>query len=211
MLLGILRRPATAEELNGLIAEGHSVRGLRDRLLSDERFIRTDRSRVGLRGWGVEEYSGIVEEIEEEICDAVARQTSTILCKLLLSGSVCAVALSSATRPCRDSYWTAIVSMYDNQMSRLRRLERCSMKRARFCLTRVAVLTEFESMTRYCGEAGGLCHKEWEHGSVCSLVCDASSASETTTFCLSHGQTVRSSVRPRFPASAGTCTISPSG
>ena len=67
VLLGILKRPATAEELNGLIAEGHSVRGLRDRLLGDERFIRTDRSRVGLRRWGLEEYSGIVYEIEEEI------------------------------------------------------------------------------------------------------------------------------------------------
>jgi hypothetical protein len=67
VLLGILKRPATAEELNGLIAEGHSIRSLRDRLLGDERFIRTDRSRVGLRQWGLEEYSGIVDEIEEEI------------------------------------------------------------------------------------------------------------------------------------------------
>jgi len=66
-LLGILRRPATADELNGMIAEGHSVRGLRDRFLGDERFIRTDRFRVGLRQWGLEEYSGIVDEIEEEI------------------------------------------------------------------------------------------------------------------------------------------------
>ena len=67
MVLAILKRPATADELNSLIAEEHSVRGLRNRLLGDERFIRTDRHRVGLRRWGLEEYSGIVDEIEEEI------------------------------------------------------------------------------------------------------------------------------------------------
>ncbi len=66
-LLAILKRPATADELNRLIAEEHSVRGLRNRLLGDERFIRTDRHRIGLRQWALEEYSGIVDEIEEEI------------------------------------------------------------------------------------------------------------------------------------------------
>jgi hypothetical protein len=66
-LLRIRKRPSTADELNEMIAEGHSVRGLRNRLLGDERFIRTDRFRLGLRQWGVEEYSGIVGEIEEEI------------------------------------------------------------------------------------------------------------------------------------------------
>jgi hypothetical protein len=66
-LLGVIKRPATADELNSMIAEGHSVRALRDRLLDDDRFIRTDRFRMGLRIWGLEEYSGIVDEIEEEI------------------------------------------------------------------------------------------------------------------------------------------------
>jgi len=66
-LLTVIKRPTTADELNSMIAEGHSVRALRDRLLGDERFIRTDRFRMGLRTWGLEEYSGIVDEIEEEI------------------------------------------------------------------------------------------------------------------------------------------------
>ena len=66
-LLGILRRPATADELDDLIGEGHSVRSIRNRLLQDDRFVRADRFRVGLRRWGLEEYTGIVDEIKQEI------------------------------------------------------------------------------------------------------------------------------------------------
>lgn len=66
-LLGILKRPVTADELNELIGERHSLRSLRNRLLDDDRFVRTDRSRMGLRRWGIEEYTSIVDEIEEEI------------------------------------------------------------------------------------------------------------------------------------------------
>lgn len=67
VLLALLDRPATADELNDMIGEGHSIRGLRNRLVDEERFVRTDRRRVGLRRWGLEEYTGIVDEIEEEI------------------------------------------------------------------------------------------------------------------------------------------------
>ncbi len=67
VVLGMLKRPATADELNGLIGENHNLRGIRNRLLDDDRFVRTDRFRVGLRRWGFEEYTGIVDEIEEEI------------------------------------------------------------------------------------------------------------------------------------------------
>jgi hypothetical protein len=67
VLLGILRRPATADELGDLIGEGHSVRSIRNRLLEDDRFVRTDRFRVGLHRWGLEEYTGIADEIEQEI------------------------------------------------------------------------------------------------------------------------------------------------
>lgn len=62
-----LGEPASAEEINELVAEGHNVRALRDRVLSDPRFVRTDRARVGLRRWGLEEYTGIVDEIGEEL------------------------------------------------------------------------------------------------------------------------------------------------
>jgi hypothetical protein len=67
VVLSVLGRPATTEEVNDVIGESHNVRSLRNRLLGDPRFLRTDRSRVGLREWGLEEYSGIVEEIEEEL------------------------------------------------------------------------------------------------------------------------------------------------
>lgn len=60
-------QPTTVEEINAIIGEGHNLRGVRGRLLSDDRFIRTDRVRIGLREWGLEEYSGIVDEIAEEI------------------------------------------------------------------------------------------------------------------------------------------------
>ena len=66
-ILEIIGQPTSADEINSIIDEGHSVRGLRNRLLGDQRFLRTDRSRIGLRKWGLEEYSGIVDEIEEEI------------------------------------------------------------------------------------------------------------------------------------------------
>jgi Sigma-70, region 4/Bacterial RNA polymerase, alpha chain C terminal domain len=67
VLFGILKRPATADEVNDLIGERHNVRSIRNRLLGDDRFVRTDRFRMGLRRWGLEEYTGIVDEIEEEI------------------------------------------------------------------------------------------------------------------------------------------------
>lgn len=62
-----IEEPATTDELNEMIGEGHSAKGLRGRLLDDERFIRTDRVRVGLRDWGLEEYTGIADEIEQAI------------------------------------------------------------------------------------------------------------------------------------------------
>jgi hypothetical protein len=67
IVLNTLGRPATADELNEIIDEGHSTRGVRGRLLGDDRFVRTDRIHIGLRAWGLEEYSGIVDEITEEL------------------------------------------------------------------------------------------------------------------------------------------------
>jgi hypothetical protein len=67
MVLEALGEPATTDEINEIIGEGHNTRGLRGRLLGDERFMRTDKSRIGLRCWGLEEYTGIVDEIAEEI------------------------------------------------------------------------------------------------------------------------------------------------
>lgn len=61
-------RPLSIEELNAYIAEGHSDSHLRNRLASEERFVRLDKSNhYGLRDWGMEEYSGIAYEIGERI------------------------------------------------------------------------------------------------------------------------------------------------
>jgi hypothetical protein len=67
VVLEALGVAATAEQINDIIDEGHNTRAIRGRLLSDERFIRTDKSRIGLRTWGLDEYTGIVDEIAEEI------------------------------------------------------------------------------------------------------------------------------------------------
>ena len=66
-LLEIWGRPATSEEIVDTIGEGHDVRITRSRLLDDERFIRVDRTRIGLRSWGLEEYSSIAKEIDQEL------------------------------------------------------------------------------------------------------------------------------------------------
>jgi hypothetical protein len=67
LFLNIWNRPAAADELASAIGEGHSIRATRTRLLDDPRFMRVDRTRIGLRSWPMDEYTGIVDEIEEEL------------------------------------------------------------------------------------------------------------------------------------------------
>lgn len=59
--------PATPESINESIGEGHSLATLKGGMAGDSRFVRTGKRTWGLREWGVEEYSGIVEEIYERI------------------------------------------------------------------------------------------------------------------------------------------------
>lgn len=67
MLLEIWGEPATPEAIVTAIAEGHELRSSRTRLFDDDRFMRVDMTRIGLRSWGMEEYSTIAEEIEQEL------------------------------------------------------------------------------------------------------------------------------------------------
>jgi hypothetical protein len=60
-------RPATADELSDAIGEGHALRSTRTRLLDDPRFQRVDRVRIGLRSWPHDEYTGIVDELAQEL------------------------------------------------------------------------------------------------------------------------------------------------
>ena len=66
-LLALGAEPATPEELVERIGEGHSPRGLRNRLFEDPRVVRVDKYRFALREWEMEEYSGIAEEIAQRI------------------------------------------------------------------------------------------------------------------------------------------------
>jgi hypothetical protein len=66
-LLELWGNPATPEQIVLAIDEGHEIRSARNRLFDDERFVRVDMTRVGLRSWGMEEYSSIAEEIEKEL------------------------------------------------------------------------------------------------------------------------------------------------
>jgi len=67
ILLRLSGIPMTAEDLTAAIGEGHGVRSTRTRLLEDDRFKRVDRQNIGLRDWPMDEYTGIADEIAEEI------------------------------------------------------------------------------------------------------------------------------------------------
>lgn len=64
----LVGRPCSIDELNAHISEGHASSSLRNALASDSRFVRLDKaSNFGLAEWGLEEYSGIAQEIIERI------------------------------------------------------------------------------------------------------------------------------------------------
>jgi hypothetical protein len=65
--LAIRGAPASAEELAEVIGEGYSVRSLRNRLGQDPRIARVGKHQWALRVWGLEEYSGVADEIAEEV------------------------------------------------------------------------------------------------------------------------------------------------
>ena len=69
-LLASRGEPADAETLVGLVAEGHSVTGTRNRLFEDERTVRVNRTDWALRAWEMEEYTGITDEIAQRIEEA---------------------------------------------------------------------------------------------------------------------------------------------
>lgn len=64
-VLHVAGSPMTPEEIGDRIGEGHSKRTVRNTLFSDERFMRTSKAEVGLADWGLEEYEGIVAEIDQ--------------------------------------------------------------------------------------------------------------------------------------------------
>ena len=66
-VLASLNEPSDAPTLVALVGEGHSVAGARNRFFEDERLVRVNRTDWALRAWGMEEYTGITDEIAQRI------------------------------------------------------------------------------------------------------------------------------------------------
>ena len=67
IVLRLSGEPLTSDEVTDRIGEGHSKGTVQNGMSVDDRFVRASRRTWGLREWGIEEYSGIVEEILERI------------------------------------------------------------------------------------------------------------------------------------------------
>lgn len=68
VVLALTETPATAQELNDYIGEGHAESSVRNAMAADERFVRIDKvGTFALSSWGMEEYSGVANEIIERI------------------------------------------------------------------------------------------------------------------------------------------------
>lgn len=65
--------PIAGGELMALVGEDYSARATMTKLISDPRIMRTSKLEVGLREWGLEEYSGIAIEIAQRIESAEGR------------------------------------------------------------------------------------------------------------------------------------------
>lgn len=72
-LLAIRGVPTDADTLVKMVGEGHNVTGARNRFFSDERMRRVNRTEWSLATWGMEEYSGIAEEIAQRIAERGGR------------------------------------------------------------------------------------------------------------------------------------------
>jgi hypothetical protein len=66
-MLALRGTPSDAETLVDLVGEGHNLRGARSRFFGDPRMIRVNRSDWALRSWGIEEYTGITDEIAQRV------------------------------------------------------------------------------------------------------------------------------------------------
>ena len=60
--------PVTSEDiLAGIGADSTALRGVREALYADDRFVRASRLTWGLRAWGIDEYAGVFDEIGARI------------------------------------------------------------------------------------------------------------------------------------------------
>src|SRR5829696_911892 len=83
-LLALRSSPADAETLVAEIGEGHSITSTRNRLFEDPRVMRISRTAWALRSWGLEEYTGITDEIAQRINEWGGRAKLTDLVEELV-------------------------------------------------------------------------------------------------------------------------------
>lgn len=68
VVLELTGTPCNAQEVNEFIGEGHAESSVRNAMAADDRFVRIDKAGTfALASWGVEEYSGVANEIIERI------------------------------------------------------------------------------------------------------------------------------------------------
>lgn len=65
--LALRGEPTTAEALAAEIGEGHNAKGVRNRFFEDRRVVRVNKTEWALSRWGLEEYTGIADEIVQRI------------------------------------------------------------------------------------------------------------------------------------------------
>ncbi len=65
--LALRNAPATTEEILAEVGSSHNAKGVRNRFFEDDRLMRVNRSQWALRRWGLEEYTGIADEILQRI------------------------------------------------------------------------------------------------------------------------------------------------
>lgn len=83
-ILALRGQPTDAETLVAEVGEGHSVRTALNGFFGDDRLIRVSRTHWALKSWGLEEYTGIVQEIAQRINEGGGRILLTDLVEELV-------------------------------------------------------------------------------------------------------------------------------
>jgi len=134
-LLATRGAPADAETLVAAIGEGHSVRGTRQRLFEDARFMRVSKSEWALRSWPLEEYSGIADEIAQRVKEQGGRARLSELMeeipKLFKVSKVSVRAYAEAPMFVLEAGWVRLrqngepYSQFGDELSQARGVFRC--------------------------------------------------------------------------------------
>ncbi len=67
VILTVLGKPTDSDQIVERIGEDYNSVSIRNRLFEDDRFVRVNKREFALASWGLEEYSGITQEIRERI------------------------------------------------------------------------------------------------------------------------------------------------